>query len=151
MGCVKLHVLDRQYKGTELKVRNRKEELTSNFGGGNVRRYLLFGTTSYRSGRSETEVSLKRYKYNGKERDEETGLYYFGARYYAAWICRFISVDGKAGNYPQHSPFIYCACNPVKYIDPDGNAFEIATEGKTKTVRMNIYTVNHLEHEKHAI
>jgi RHS repeat-associated protein len=55
--------------------------------------YHPFGTTSYRSGRSETEVSLKRYKYVGKERDEETGLYYYGARYYAAWIGRFVSVD----------------------------------------------------------
>ena len=48
--------------------------------------YHPFGTTSYRSGRTETEVALKRYKYVGKERDEETGLYYYGARYYAAWI-----------------------------------------------------------------
>ncbi|OFX59375.1 MAG: hypothetical protein A2W84_12505 [Bacteroidetes bacterium GWC2_40_13] len=48
--------------------------------------YHPFGTTSYRSGRSETETSLKRYKYVGKERDEETGLYYYGARYYAAWL-----------------------------------------------------------------
>jgi RHS repeat-associated protein len=55
--------------------------------------YHPFGTTSYRSGRSETEVSLKRYKYVGKERDEETGLYYYGARYYASWIARFISTD----------------------------------------------------------
>jgi len=46
--------------------------------------YHPFGTTSYRSGRTETEVSLKRYKYVGKERDDETGLYYYGARYYAA-------------------------------------------------------------------
>ena len=38
--------------------------------------YHPFGTTSYRSGRTQTEVSLKRYKYCGKERDEETGLYY---------------------------------------------------------------------------
>jgi hypothetical protein len=39
--------------------------------------YLPFGTTSYRSGRSETEVSLKRYKYCGKERNEQTGFYYY--------------------------------------------------------------------------
>ncbi|MCK9220591.1 MAG: hypothetical protein M0P47_11150 [Bacteroidales bacterium] len=54
--------------------------------------YHPFGTTSYRSGRSVAEVSLKRYKYVGKERDEETGLYYFGARYYATWVGRFVSV-----------------------------------------------------------
>jgi len=47
----------------------------------------------YRAGRSETEVSQKRYKYCGKERDDESGLYYYGDRYYAAWLGRFVSVD----------------------------------------------------------
>ena len=72
--------------------------------------YHPFGTTAYRSGKTETEASLKRYKYIGKEKDEEllcnrytplkinmnvwqSGLYYYGARYYAPWICRFVSVD----------------------------------------------------------
>jgi RHS repeat-associated protein len=67
--------------------------------------YHPFGTTSYRSGRSETEVSLKRYKYCGKEKDEETGLYYYGMRYYAAWICRFVSVDPLQFEYPELTPF----------------------------------------------
>jgi len=46
--------------------------------------YYPFGTTSYRSGRSESEVSQKRYKYVMKELDNETGLYYYGMRYYAS-------------------------------------------------------------------
>lgn len=66
--------------------------------------YHPFGTTSYRSGRSESEVSLKRYKYNGKERDEETGLYYYGARYYAAWLGRWTSVDPLAGEVLECEP-----------------------------------------------
>ncbi len=82
--------------------------------------YHPFGTTSYRAGRSEAEVSLKRYKYCGKERDEETGLYYYGARYYAAWICRFISCDPLQHDYPNLSPYVYCADNPVNLIDPTG-------------------------------
>ncbi|MCB0577597.1 MAG: hypothetical protein KDC61_23755, partial [Saprospiraceae bacterium] len=44
--------------------------------------YYPFGASSYRSGRSAAEVSLKRYRYVGKERDESTGLDYYGARYY---------------------------------------------------------------------
>ena len=64
-----------------------------------------FGTTSYRSGTNETEVSLKRYKYIGKERDEETGLYYYGARSYAAWIGRFVSVDPLAMRAPSWTPY----------------------------------------------
>jgi RHS repeat-associated protein len=82
--------------------------------------YHPFGTTSYRSGRSETEVSLKRYKYCGKERDEQTGFYYYGMRYYAGWLCRFVSVDPMASEYYSLSPYGYCANNPIKYIDPDG-------------------------------
>jgi RHS repeat-associated protein len=84
--------------------------------------YHPFGTTSYRSGRTETEVSLKRYKYIGKERDNETGLYYYGARYYADWLCRFVSVDPMAGEFPYISPYNYCLNNPVRLVDPDGLA-----------------------------
>jgi RHS repeat-associated protein len=79
--------------------------------------YHPFGTTSYRSGRSETEVSLKRYKYCGKERDEQTGFYYYGMRYYAGWLCRFVSVDPMADEYPSLTPYNYCSNNPVSRID----------------------------------
>ena len=82
--------------------------------------YHPFGTTSYRSGRTETEVSQKRYKYVGKERDEETGLYYYGARYYAAWLCRFVSVDPLQFKYPHYTPYQYAGNKPVSYIDLDG-------------------------------
>jgi RHS repeat-associated protein len=82
--------------------------------------YHPFGTTSYRAGRSYAETSLKRYKYCGKERDEETGLYYYGARYYAGWLCRWISTDPKKEEYLNLSPYNYCANNPIKYVDPDG-------------------------------
>ena len=82
--------------------------------------YHPFGTTSYRSGKSETEASLKRYKYVGKERDEESGLYYYGARYYAAWICRFVSVDPLQFEYPYYAPYQYAGNKPITYIDLDG-------------------------------
>jgi len=82
--------------------------------------YHPFGTTSYRSGRTETEVSLKRYKYCGKERDEEIGLYYYGMRYYAAWICRFVSVDPLQFKYPELTPFQYASNRPITMIDLDG-------------------------------
>ena len=82
--------------------------------------YHPFGTTSYRSGRSQTDVSLKRYKYCGKERDEETGLYYYGMRYYAAWICRFVNVDPLQFKYPYYTPYQYAGNKPITYIDLDG-------------------------------
>ncbi|NOQ26245.1 MAG: toxin [Bacteroidales bacterium] len=82
--------------------------------------YHPFGTTSYRSGRTETETSQKRYKYVGKERDEETGLYYYGARYYAAWICRFVSVDPLQFEYAYYTPYQYAGNKPITFIDLDG-------------------------------
>src|SRR6056297_3074687 len=100
--------------------------------------YHPFGTTSYRSGRSEAEVSLKRYKYVGKERDEETGLYYYGARYYAAWIGRFCSVDPQKEQRSWLNPYNYVQNNPINRIDPDGALddewdYNIST-GETKKV-----------------
>ena len=82
--------------------------------------YHPFGTTSYRSGQNDVEVSLKRYKYCGKERDDETGLYYYGMRYYAAWICRFVSVDPLQFEYPEYTPYQYAGNKPITFIDLDG-------------------------------
>ena len=66
------------------------------------------------------QTSQKRYKYVGKECDNETGLYYYGARYYAPWICRFVSTDPLKEKYLEWSPYVYCADSPIKFIDPDG-------------------------------
>jgi RHS repeat-associated protein len=77
--------------------------------------------------------------FTGKERDSETGLSYFGARYYDSDILTgWLSVDPMADKYPGLSPYSYCAWtrptgadehrliefnianNPVKLVDPDG-------------------------------
>ncbi|MEM9685899.1 MAG: RHS repeat-associated core domain-containing protein, partial [Bacteroidota bacterium] len=82
--------------------------------------YYPFGASSYRSGPSATEVALKRYRYVGKERDEETGLYYYGARYYAAWLARFVSVDPLKDDYPQLNSYNYAGNKPITFKDIDG-------------------------------
>ncbi len=82
--------------------------------------YYPFGSTSYKSGRSESEVSQKRYKYVMKELDNETGLYYYGMRYYAPWIARFISVDPLQHKYPIYTPYQYAGNMPITYTDLDG-------------------------------
>ena len=51
--------------------------------------YHPYGTSAYRSAKPGFNLSLKRYRFSAKERDDETGLYYFGARYYAAWLGRW--------------------------------------------------------------
>jgi RHS repeat-associated protein len=60
------------------------------------------------------------YRFNGKEVDEETGLAYYGARYYDNQLSMWLSVDPLAGKYPSYSPYVFTVNNPVKYIDPDG-------------------------------
>ena len=57
----------------------------------------------------------------GKERDEETGYGYFGARYMDhELMSMWLSIDPMADKYPNISPYAYCAWNPVKLVDPDG-------------------------------
>ena len=59
--------------------------------------------------------------FTGKERDEETGYGYFGARYMDHELMTgWLSVDRYASKYPSISPYAYCAWNPVKLVDPDG-------------------------------
>ncbi|MCB0481265.1 MAG: RHS repeat-associated core domain-containing protein, partial [Flavobacteriales bacterium] len=62
----------------------------------------------------------KRYRYVGKEKDQESGLYYYGARYYAPWTCRFISVDPLAADYPYLTPYNYAGNKPITHKDIDG-------------------------------
>ncbi|UIE37907.1 SpvB/TcaC N-terminal domain-containing protein [Leptodesmis sichuanensis] len=88
--------------------------------------YYPYGSTSYQAGRSGTEVSLKRYRYTGKERDEESGLYYHGARYYAAWLGRWTSCD-PAGIYTSTNVYQYVASNPISLKDPSGTQEEVST------------------------
>jgi RHS repeat-associated protein len=87
--------------------------------------YHPYGTSAYRSGRSEAEASLKRYRYTGKERDEETGFSYHGARYYASWLGRWTAADpikvvGGLNRY------WYSNNNPVRFQDPSGKLPTIA-------------------------
>ncbi|MDR1792588.1 MAG: RHS repeat-associated core domain-containing protein, partial [Bacteroidales bacterium] len=64
------------------------------------------------------------FKFNGKELDEESRMYYFEARYQSPPV--FISRDPLFEKYPMFSPYSYCANNPIKYIDPDGRTLKIA-------------------------
>ena len=63
------------------------------------------------------------YLFNAKELDEETGLYYYGARYLDPAGARWLSVDPMWEDYSFMTPYNYCAGNPVKLIESDGNLF----------------------------
>ena len=60
------------------------------------------------------------YKFNAKELDEETGNYYYGARYYSPKYNLMLSVDPMYHLYPSVSPYAYTLNNPVRYTDPTG-------------------------------
>lgn len=80
--------------------------------------YHPYGTSSYQAVRSQNETP-KRYRYTGKERDEETGFSYYGARYYAPWLRRWTSCD-PAGLVEGLNLQWYARNNPVTFRDPDG-------------------------------
>jgi RHS repeat-associated protein len=81
--------------------------------------YFPFGSSSYRAVESDIEIP-KRYRYTGKERDEENGLYYHGARYYACWLGRWTSSD-PSGIGDGVNTFTYVNNDPINHQDPTGN------------------------------
>lgn len=107
MGCLKLHILDQQYKNAELKVSYINKELTLKNSAENVR-------------------SGKEYLYNGKELQDDNlggtslGVYDYGARMYDPMLGRWMTIDPLADEYVNFSPYSYCLNNPVLFIDPDG-------------------------------
>ena len=75
----------------------------------------------------------ERFTFTGKERDEETGYGYFGARYMDhELMTMWLSVDPLADKYPSISPYAYCAWNPVRLVDPDGRTIWIENGDGTK-------------------
>ena len=84
------------------------------------------------------------YTFSAKERDPETGLSYFGSRYYSSDLSISLSVDPMSAKYPSLSPYTYCADNPVKLVDPNGEDFVtiIDHESKTITIKATYYAAN---------
>ena len=84
---------------------------------------------------------IPKYCFNAKELDEETGMYYFEARYYRAPT--FISRDPLMNEKPWLTPYHYCSNNPVGRVDPSGMMDEgyITGEGANEaTAQLNAST-----------
>ena len=95
---------------------------------------MLNGRTKTKKGTSEYE-QYRRFTFTGKERDPETGYSHFGARYYDSDLSGlFLSVDPMSDKYPSISPYAYCAWNPVRLVDPDGEDVEVVIDHDNKTV-----------------
>lgn len=89
--------------------------------------YAAFGETFFDE---HVNTPATPFLYNAKEKDAETGLYYYGARYYDPRISTWISVDPLAEKYPGMSGYNYCGNNPVICIDPDGREKIVVTGGE---------------------
>jgi RHS repeat-associated protein len=78
------------------------------------------------------------FRFNAKEYDEETGNYYYGARYYEPKSSIWMGVDALATSYPGMNPYNFTMGNPLAVIDPDGNQVdwhpEKDSEGNTVLV-----------------
>ena len=70
------------------------------------------------------------YLFNAKEFDEETGMYYYGARYYDPRLSLWMSVDRFAEKYPATSGYNYAINNPVRYIDINGDSIRVSSENR---------------------
>ena len=93
--------------------------------------YAPFGEITNEYNNSFGNNVLPKYSFNAKELDEETGFYYYEARYYQPPT--FTSRDPLFEKYPTFSPYAYCVNNPVKFIDPTGEEIVIFGEnGKDK-------------------
>ncbi|MEZ4429004.1 MAG: RHS repeat-associated core domain-containing protein, partial [Nannocystaceae bacterium] len=90
-----------------------------------------YGTSSYRAADSGIDVSAKRYRYTGQERDEESGLAYHGARYYAPWLGRWTAAD-PVGLGDGVNRFAYVRGNPIKLHDPAGTSGDDPTRAEVQ-------------------
>ena len=80
-----------------------------------------FGTSAFQVGPAGAEVGLKRYRFTGRERDDETGFAMHGARYYAPWLGRWISAD-PIGTGDGVNLYAYAHNQPVTATDPSGQS-----------------------------
>lgn len=137
-----LHVMDNQSRIVQVRVGKPftgdatpavKYHLGDHLGSSNVvidevgswnnrEEYTPYGETSFGS------FARKRYRFTGKERDEESGFYYHGARYYAPWLARWVSCD-PAGTVDGENLYAYARSNSMRFVDPSGTQVHDPEQG----------------------
>ncbi|MDY4520825.1 MAG: RHS repeat-associated core domain-containing protein [Bacteroidales bacterium] len=78
------------------------------------------------------------WKFNGKEWDAETGLYYYGARYYEPSLSLWYGVDALVEKYASVGGYVYCVGNPVRVIDLDGRALRVANQESFSIILLSL-------------
>ena len=96
--------------------------------------YKPFGG-DYIDQQDPTTDYAERFRFTGKERDAETGFDYFGARYYSSSVGIWLSVDPMSDKYPSLSPYVYCADNPMRLVDIEGQEWVNAHSEKVNKLK----------------
>jgi RHS repeat-associated protein len=98
-----------------------------------IEEFAPYGATTY-DATANLKVS-KRYRFSAKERDSETGLYYFENRYLMPWLGRWLSPD-PIGTQDGLNVYCYVSCDPINKVDPTGlNEFVLIRIGGNNTVK----------------
>jgi RHS repeat-associated protein len=95
------------------------------------REYCPYGATAFVAAANDADAATSQFRFAGKRRDDATGLYYFGARYYPPWLARWVSPD-PAGTVDGPNLYAYVAGNPTSFTDQTG-----LTKKKTDKVMMH--------------
>jgi RHS repeat-associated protein len=103
--------------------------------------YTPYGETAYFAGQQLSEVRRKRYRYSGKERDNESALYYFGARYLAPWIGRWMSCD-PLGAIDGCNIYRYANNSPLTVTDRTGKQGEREGDRREPNPEDVVYTTD---------
>ncbi|WP_316249756.1 RHS repeat-associated core domain-containing protein [Pseudomonas sp. N40(2020)] len=101
--------------------------------------YYPFGATAWMLAKFLIEVSYRFIRYSGKEMDV-SGLYYYGARYYAPWLQRWISAD-PAGDVDGLNLYGFVSNNPLIFIDGNGTKKDLAIEKQNVEAFSNVLEI----------
>jgi len=86
------------------------------------------------------------YKFNAREIDSETGLYYYGTRYYDPKVSMWLGVDPLTEKYPSISPYVYAANNPVidkkNGLEEQSVLFTVKQKSAKKSIQLYMVTIN---------
>lgn len=101
--------------------------------------YHPYGSTAYQNQNKNVKAAAKRYRYTGMERDEESGLNYHTARYYAPWLCRWTAAD-PIGIGDGVNVYRFVKSNPIIFTDKNGK--EVKTAEQQLQEILSLYTPN---------